>query len=39
MKKKIIIFADTSTLENQLDAMIYSLYVLTPEEIAIVEGK
>jgi len=37
MKKKIIIFADTSTLENQIDEMVYSLYCLTPEDIAIVE--
>ena len=29
----------TSALERQLDAMVYSLDVLTPEEIAIVEGK
>jgi adenine-specific DNA-methyltransferase len=39
MKKKIIIFADTSALENQIDEMVYALYGLTPEEIAIVEGK
>ena len=37
MKKKKIIFADTSTLENQIDEMVYSLYCLTPEDIAIVE--
>ncbi len=31
--------ADTSTLERQIDEMVYELYDLTPEEIAIVEGK
>jgi hypothetical protein len=31
--------ADTSALEHQIDEMIYALYGLTPEEIAIVEGK
>lgn len=31
--------ADTSNLENQLDEMVYKLYELTEEEIAIVEGK
>ena len=31
--------ADTSTLEHQIDEMVYKLYELTPEEIAIVEGK
>ncbi len=31
--------ADTSTLEKQIDEMVYALYGLTPEEIAIVEGK
>ena len=29
--------ADVSTLENEMDQMVYSLYNLTPEEIAIVE--
>ena len=29
---------DTSTLEKQIDEMVYALYNLTPEEIAIVEG-
>jgi len=37
--KNDIIFADTSTLEKQIDEMVYKLYGLTPEEIAIVEGK
>ncbi len=31
--------ADTSALEKQIDEMVYALYNLTPEEIAIVEGK
>lgn len=31
--------ADTSALEKQIDKMVYALYGLTPEEIAIVEGK
>ena len=31
--------ADTSALERQIDKMVYELYGLTPEEIAIVEGK
>ena len=30
--------ADTSALERQIDDMVYALYNLTPEEIAIVEG-
>jgi hypothetical protein len=30
---------DTSTLERQIDKMVYELYELTPNEIAIVEGK
>ncbi len=30
--------ADTSVLEKQIDQMVYKLYDLTPEEIAIVEG-
>jgi hypothetical protein len=30
---------DTSALEKQIDEMVYALYGLTPEEIAIVEGK
>ena len=29
--------ADTTTLENEIDQIVYSLYELTPEEIAIVE--
>ena len=31
--------ADTSALEKQIDQLVYTLYGLTPEEIAIVEGK
>ena len=31
--------ADTSTMERQIDQMVCKLYDLTPEEIAIVEGK
>ena len=30
--------ADTSKLEDEIDALVYDLYNLTPEEIAIVEG-
>ena len=30
--------ADTSDLEHQIDKLIYQLYNLTPEEIAIIEG-
>ena len=30
---------DTSKLENQLDEMVYKLYELTEEEIAIIENK
>ncbi len=32
-------FSDTSELEGQIDDMVYELYGLTPEEIAIVEGR
>ena len=31
--------ADISALEKQIDEMVYALYGLTPEEIAIVEGR
>jgi len=31
--------ADTSELEGKIDQMVYNLYDLTPDEIAIVEGK
>jgi hypothetical protein len=31
--------ADTSALEREINKMVYKLYDLTPEEIAIVEGK
>jgi adenine-specific DNA-methyltransferase len=30
---------NTTQLEAEIDAMVYELYDLTPEEIAIVEGK
>jgi len=30
---------DSSDLEREIDAMVYQLYELTAEEIAIVEGK
>ena len=29
----------TATTEKQIDEMVYALYALTPEEIAIVGGK
>ncbi len=31
--------ADTSALEKQIDEMVYKLYGLTDDEIAIIEGK
>ena len=31
--------ADTSALESEIDKLVYRLYDLTPEEIAVVEGK
>jgi hypothetical protein len=31
--------ADTTDLENKIDKLVYELYGLTAEEIAIVEGK
>lgn len=31
--------ADTSDLENEIDKLVYELYNLTEDEIAIVEGK
>jgi len=30
---------DTQALENEIDTLVYRLYDLTDEEIAIVEGK
>jgi hypothetical protein len=30
--------ADTSSLESEIDQIVYQLYGLTPEEVAIVEG-
>jgi len=32
-------FIDTSALERQIDKMVYKLYDLTEEDIAIVEGR
>lgn len=32
-------FSYTSALEKQIDEMVYALYNLTPEEVAIVEGR
>ena len=37
--KKIDPKADASALEAQIDALVYELYGLTEEEIAIVEGR
>ena len=31
--------ADTSALEQEIDRLVYELYGLTEEEIAVVEGK
>jgi len=31
--------ADTTALERDIDAHVYRIYELTPDEIAIVEGK
>jgi hypothetical protein len=31
--------ADTTTMEHQIDELVYKIYGLTPDEIAIVEGK
>ena len=36
--KKKDISADTSTLENQIDQLVYKLYDLTEEELKIIEG-
>ena len=36
--KKLDFSADTSVLEAEIDRLVYSLYGLTEEEIAIVEG-
>jgi hypothetical protein len=37
-EKQIDPAADTSALEREIDQLVYALYGLTPEEIAIVEG-
>jgi len=36
--KQVSIESDTSALEHEIDLLVYDLYGLTPEEIAIVEG-
>lgn len=38
-EKKVNITNDTSVLEWEINALFYKLYDLTPEEIAIIEGK
>ena len=35
--KSVNIFADISAIENEIDQIVYQLYNLTPEEIAIIE--
>ena len=37
--KKAYLNADTAALESEIDQLVYRLYDLTPEEIAVVEGK
>ena len=37
--KKSYLTVDTSALESEIDQLVYKLYGLTDEEIAIVEGK
>lgn len=37
--KQKVADADTSTLEREIDAMVYALYGFTPEEVEIVEGR
>ena len=36
-KKEVNVNADTSALEHEIDKLVYQLYNLTPEEIAIIE--
>ena len=36
--KKSDVHSDTSALENQIDQIIYKLYSLTREEIAVIES-
>ncbi|MFM6009696.1 MAG: hypothetical protein ACKO99_03455, partial [Dolichospermum sp.] len=36
--KKLDPKADTTTLETEMDQLVYQLYELTPEEIKIIEG-
>jgi adenine-specific DNA-methyltransferase len=38
MLKKENLEADTTALEREIDEMVYALYELSAEEIAIVEG-
>ena len=38
-EKKISVLADTSSLEHEIDQLVYQLYGLTDDEISIVEGK
>ena len=38
MRKQRDPAADTTALEREIDQLVYKLYELTPEEIAIVEG-
>ena len=37
--KRVNLGADTSKLESEIDRLVYKLYELTDDEIAIVEGK
>ncbi|WP_281054627.1 hypothetical protein [Treponema saccharophilum] len=37
--KKADSSANTSEMEHKIDELVYKLYGLTPEEIAIVEGR
>jgi hypothetical protein len=37
--KIIDLYADTSSLKKEIDQMVYKLYDLTGEEIAIAEGR
>ncbi|HLB49472.1 MAG TPA: hypothetical protein VJL59_20865 [Anaerolineales bacterium] len=38
MRKQRDPAADTTALEREIDRLVYELYDLTPEEIAVVEG-
>ncbi|MBT4309963.1 MAG: hypothetical protein HOD49_06060 [Anaerolineae bacterium] len=39
MMKKVAPESDASALEAQIDVLVYELYGLTEEEIAVVEGR